>query len=46
LCVAKVDTAKQYIDASIYMFYILSACFREDKDIIKVHSAVVIKGII
>jgi hypothetical protein len=34
------------LDNFIYIFYILSACFREDKDIIKVYGIVVIKGVI
>ena len=30
----------------IYIFYILSACFGKDKDIIKIYNIVVVKGVI
>src|SRR6266702_3176061 len=34
------------LDDFIYIFYILSACFKENENIIKIYNAVVVKGIV
>jgi len=36
----------EFLDDFIYIFGVLGACFRKDKNVVKIGSAVVVKGVV